>query len=190
MGILQGKKGVVFGVANKRSIAWAIAESLEGEGAQIAVTFQGERVKEGVESLSASLKHCIPLECDVSQAQDVRRVFDVLAKKWGKLDFLIHSIAFAQSEDLQGEFIKTSHDGFRQALMISAYSLTHVAREGRSLLEKADNGGSIVTLSYLGGERAIPNYNVMGVAKAALENSVRYLANDLGPSNIRVHPDI
>ncbi len=187
MQMLQGKKGVIFGVANKRSIAWAIAESLSREGAELAITYQGDRVKENVDSLSKSLSNCTPLPCDVTNDTDVRNIFSSLSKKWGKLDFLIHSVAFAQAEDLQGEYIKTGADGFQQALMVSAYSLTRLTREARGLLEKSEGGGSVITLSYLGGEKAIPNYNVMGVAKAALENSVRYLANDLGPSNIRVN---
>jgi enoyl-[acyl-carrier protein] reductase I len=185
---MEGKKGIVFGVANKRSIAWAICQSLASQGAEIALTYQNERLEENARELAKALpKPAIVLKCDVANDQDAKNVFVSLEKQWGSLDFLVHSLAFAKTEELEGEYLKTTREGFALAHDISAYSLTLLAREARPLLAKAPQGGSIITLTYLGGERAIQNYNVMGVAKAALESSVRYLAADLGASNIRVN---
>jgi enoyl-[acyl-carrier protein] reductase I len=183
--LLKGKKGIVFGVANKRSIAWAIAQELSGAGAELAFTYQGEKLKEKVEELVRGLPGESPLfPCDVTREEDVRAVFAGLKQRFGGLDFLIHSIAFANREDLEGEFLNTSRAGYLLAQEISSYSLTSLAREAAPLMT---DGGSIVTLSYIGGERVVPGYNVMGVAKAALEASVRYLAADLGPRKIRVN---
>ena len=187
-GLMEGKKGIVFGVANKRSIAWAICQSLATHGAEIALTYQNERLEENAKELAQSLPRVSTvLKCDVSSDQDVKNVFSELDKKWGSLDFLVHSLAFAKSEELEGEYLKTTREGFALAHDVSAYSLTLLAREARPLLAKAADGASIITMTYLGGERAIQNYNVMGVAKAALESSVRYLAADLGASKIRVN---
>ncbi len=183
--LLQGKKGLVFGVANRRSIAWGIAQALQRSGARLAFAYQGERLKEKVEELTKELPGPPPLySCDVSRDDDIRGVFDAAARDLGGLDILVHSIAFAQREDLERDFVETSRAGYLTAQEISAYSLVALAREAAKLMA---NGGSIMTLTYLGGERVIPRYNVMGVAKAALESSVRYLASDLGPKKIRVN---
>lgn len=183
--LLQGKNGLIFGVANKRSIAWAIAKACSDAGARLAFTYQGEKIKRKVEDLVADLPGESPvLPCDVTREDEIPPVFAALRESFGKLDFLVHSIAFARREDLEGAFVNTSRDGYLMAQEISSYSLTAVAREAAPLME---SGGSIITMTYLGGERAIPGYNVMGVAKAALEASVRYLACDLGPSGIRVN---
>ena len=183
--LLRGKNGIIFGVANKRSIAWGIAQRLAQAGAQLAFTYQGEKLKTKVAELAKTLPGESPLcECDVTRAEDIKAVFDEVGQCWGSLDFMIHSIAFAQREDLEGRFVDTSRDGYLVAQEISSYSLTALAREATPLFK---NGGSIVTMSYLGGERVVPGYNVMGVAKAALESSVRYLASDLGPQGIRVN---
>lgn len=185
-GLMSGKKGVIFGVANKRSIAWAIAQSLHGSGAELAITYQNERLEDNARELAAGLPGTKTLRCDVGVEAELKNVFTELDKSWGKIDFLVHSLAFAKSEELEGEYLQTSSDGFNLALSVSAYSLTAILREAKPLLLKA-GGGSVVTLTYLGGERAVPGYNVMGVAKAALDSSVRYLAMDLGPSNVRVN---
>lgn len=184
---LKGKKGLILGVANKRSIAWAIAQSVSREGAEIAFTYQGERIKENVEELARSLNPDSPvLACDVMEEAQVDALFAAIDKLWGGLDFLVHAIAYAKAEDLNGSYTKTQKDGFDTALGVSAYSLTRVVHKATPLFEKR-GGGSVVTLTYLGGQRVTPGYNVMGVAKAALECSVRYLAYDLGPKNIRVN---
>ncbi len=183
--LLQGKHGLIFGVANKRSIAWAIAKACSDAGARLAFTYQGEKIKRKVEDLVADLPGESPvLPCDVTHEDEIPPVFAALRESFGKLDFLVHSIAFARREDLEGAFVNTSRDGYLMAQEISSYSLTALAREAAPLME---SGGSIITMTYLGGERAIPGYNVMGVAKAALEASIRYLACDLGPSGIRVN---
>ena len=184
-GLMEGKKGIVFGVANKRSIAWAICQSLAGAGAQLTITYQNERLEENAKDLSKDLKDSVILRCDVQNEAEVKSVFGQIESKWGSLDFLVHSLAFAKAEELEGEYIKASKEGFLLALEVSAYSLTLLAREARGLLSKS--GGSIVAMTYIGGERAVPGYNTMGVAKAALESSIQYLANDLGPQNIRVN---
>ena len=183
--LLKGKKGIVLGVANKRSIAWAISQACSAAGAELAFTYQGEKVRPKVEDLAQSLPGESPLySCDVTKEGDVEAVFRDLGERFGRLDFLVHSLAFAQREDLEGDYINTSREGYLLAQEISSYSLTHVAREAAPLME---GGGSVITMSYLGGERAVPGYNVMGVAKAALEASVKYLACDLGKIGVRVN---
>jgi len=183
--LLEGKLGLVLGIANKRSIAWGIAQSVSREGARLAVTYQGERLEENVRELAQGLKDPLILPCDVAKDADLDAVAESVRKEWGGVDFLVHAVAYALREELDGEFLNTSRDGYRIAQEISAYSLTALARRVAPLMQ--GRGGSIVTLSYLGGERVVPHYNVMGVAKAALECSVRYLANDLGPRGIRVN---
>lgn len=185
--LLEGKKGLIFGVANKRSLAWAIAQSCARDGAELAFTYQTERLKDNVTSLASSINSSNVFVCDAVDESQVKAVVAEIEKAWGRLDFLVHAIAFAKAEELEGEYIKASQDGFQLAMTVSAYTLTAVSRIARPLLAKAEKGGSIITLTYLGGERVMPGYNVMGVAKAALESSVRYLANDLGPENIRVN---
>jgi enoyl-[acyl-carrier protein] reductase I len=183
--LLDGKKGLVLGIANKRSLAWGIAQAVSREGAQLAVTYQGERLEENVRELAVSLKDPLILPCDVSRDEDLDVLMASVQKEFGGLDFVVHAVAFALREELDGEFVNTSREGYRLAQDISAYSLTALARRAAPLMEGRQ--GSIVTLSYLGGERVVPHYNVMGVAKAALEMSVRYLASDLGPRGIRVN---
>lgn len=184
--LLKGKKGLVFGVANKRSIAWAIARTLAGHGAQLAFTYQGERLAEGVTELVHSLDPQSPLyPCDVNNDEEVKNLFQSVERDFGSLQFLVHAIAFAKKEDLEGRTVDTSPDGFRTALDISAYSLVKLVKAAEPLLEK--QGGSVVALTYLGSEKVVPNYNVMGIAKAALESSIRYLAYELGKKNIRVN---
>ena len=183
--LLKGKKIAVFGVANKWSIAWAITQALAAAGAQIALTYIDERTEEKVRSLATTLDNPLVLPCDVTQDDQIDTVFGKIKHEFGKLDGVIHAIAFAKKEELEGSFVKTSREGFRIALDISAYSLIALARAAAPLMEST--GGTIVTLTYLGGERVVPNYNVMGVAKAALECSVRYLAAELGQKNIRVN---
>jgi enoyl-[acyl-carrier protein] reductase I len=187
MSSFAGKRGLVLGVANKRSIAWAIARRLAEGGAQLAFTYQGERIEAGVRELAESVSSPLVTECDVRSDDDVRRVFGEVADAFGGgLDLLVHSVAFAAAEDLEGRFTDTPRDRFWMALDISAYSLVVCARAAEPLMEAA-GGGAIVTMTYLGGERAVPHYNVMGVAKAALDSSVKYLAWDLGQKNIRVN---
>jgi enoyl-[acyl-carrier protein] reductase I len=183
----EGKRGLVLGVANRRSIAWAIARRLAEEGAQLAFTFQGERIEKNVRELADTVTSPLITECDVRSDVDVARVFSEVADAFdGSLDLLIHSVAFAAAEDLEGRFTDTPRDRFWLALDVSAYSLVACSRAAEPLMEAA-GGGSIVTMTYLGGERAVPHYNVMGVAKAALDASVRYLAWDLGQKNVRVN---
>jgi enoyl-[acyl-carrier protein] reductase I len=186
-GRFEGKKGLVLGVANRRSIAWAIARRLASEGAELAFTFQGERIEAGVRELAETVSSPLVTECDVRSDDDLARVVDEVGAAFGgKLDVLVHSVAFAATEDLEGRFTDTPRDRFWLALDVSAYSLVALARTAEPLLE-AGGGGSILTMTYLGGERAVPHYNVMGVAKATLDASVRYLAWDLGSKNIRVN---
>ncbi len=184
--MLQGKTGLIFGVANRRSIAWAIARALAGAGAQLAFTYQGERLESGVRELAATVNSPLVLPCDVTRDEELDRVFDAVGEQLGGLDILVHCVAFAAREDLDGRYVDTSRANFLMSLDISAYSLTAMAKRAEPLMER-QGGGAILTLTYLGGERAMPNYNVMGVAKAALDASVRYLASDLGPKNIRVN---
>jgi enoyl-[acyl-carrier protein] reductase I len=182
--LLEGKKGLIIGVANKHSIAWAIAESAAREGAKLIFNYQGERLKENVEDLAATIKGSKVFPCDVSNDGEIATLMKNVEAEFGGLDFLVHSVAFAPREELTGEFINTSRQGFATALDVSAYSLVAVSRAALPLMK---DGGSIITLTYLGAERVVPHYNVMGVAKAALEASVRYLAHDLGPRGIRVN---
>ncbi|PWT91029.1 MAG: NADH-specific enoyl-ACP reductase [Blastocatellia bacterium] len=183
--MLENKVGIIFGVANKRSIAWATAQALHAAGARLAFTYQGERLKENVESLtSESMPGSLLLSCDVQDQEQVDATFHRIREEFGRLDFLIHSIAFAPREALSGQFLDTSREAFCTALEISAYSLPQLARSAAPLMNE---GGSIVSMSYYGAEKVVAGYNVMGVAKAALEASTRYLANDLGPRNIRVN---
>jgi enoyl-[acyl-carrier protein] reductase I len=182
-----GKRGLVVGVANRRSIAWGIARRLAEEGAQLAFTYQGERIEKGVRDLAETVSSPLVTECDVRSDDDVARVVREVAETFdGGLDVLVHSVAFAAAEDLEGRFTDTPRDRFWLALDVSAYSLVALAREAEPLMETS-GGGGILTMTYLGGERAVPHYNVMGVAKAALDSSVQYLAWDLGAKNIRVN---
>jgi enoyl-[acyl-carrier protein] reductase I len=186
-GRFEGKQALVLGVANRRSIAWAIAHRLADEGAQIAFTYQGERIEKNVRDLAETISSPLVTECDVRSDEDIARVFSEVAETFGGgLDILVHSVAFAAAEDLEGRFTDTPRDRFWMALDISAYSLVACARAAEPLME-ARGGGSILTMTYLGGERAVPHYNVMGVAKSTLDSSVRYLAWDLGFKNIRVN---
>src|SRR3954463_3008203 len=183
----EGKRGLVLGVANKRSIAWAIAKRLADAGAELAFTYQGERIEKSVRELAESVSSPLVTECDVRSDDDVARVFgEVGAAFDGGLDLLVHSVAFAAAEDLEGRFTDTPRDRFWLAVDVSAYSLVACVRAAEPLFENA-GGGSVVTMTYLGGERAVPHYNVMGVAKATLDSSVKYLAWDLGDKNIRVN---
>ena len=189
--LMKGKRGLVMGVANKNSIAWAIAQQLAAQGAEIAFTYQGDallrRVKPLAESLQAPGANSDPflLDCDVTNDQQMESVFHRLKEEWGEIDFLVHSIAFAGKDQLEGSFVdNTTREGFLSAMNISAYSFVDAARRASHMMSE---GGSMITMTYLGSERVIPNYNVMGVAKAALEASTRYLAADLGPRGIRVN---
>jgi enoyl-[acyl-carrier protein] reductase I len=183
----EGKRGLVLGVANKRSIAWAIARRLAAAGAELAFTYQGGRIEKSVRELAESLSSPLVTECDVRSDEDVARVFREVGEAFdGGLDLLVHAVAFAAAEDLEGRFTDTPRDRFWMALDVSAYSLVSCARAAEPLME-ARGGGSILTMTYLGGERAVPHYNVMGVAKATLDSSMRYLAWDLGEKNIRVN---
>jgi enoyl-[acyl-carrier protein] reductase I len=187
MSEFDGKRGLILGVANRRSIAWAIAKRLADRGAQLAFTYQGERIEKGVRELADSVASPLITACDVRSDDDVTRVFAEVGETFdGELDLLVHSVAFAAAEDLEGRFTDTPRERFWMALDVSAYSLVSCARAAEPLME-ARGGGSILTMTYLGGERAVPHYNVMGVAKAALDASVRYLAWDLGLKNIRVN---
>lgn len=186
-GRFEGKRALVLGVANRRSIAWAIARRLADEGARLAFTFQGERIEKSVRELAESVSSPLVTACDVRSDEDVARVFGEVGEIFGGgLDLLVHSVAFAAAEDLEGRFVDTPRDRFWLALDVSAYSLVACARAAEPLMEGA-GGGSILTMTYLGGERAVPHYNVMGVAKATLDSSVQYLAWDLGQKNIRVN---
>jgi enoyl-[acyl-carrier protein] reductase I len=183
----EGKRGLVLGVANKRSIAWAIARRLAEEGAQLAFTYQGERIEKSVRELAESVSSPLVTECDVRSDEDVVRVVQEAGEIFGgQLEILVHSVAYAAAEDLEGRFTDTPRDRFWMAIDVSAYSLIACARAVEPLMEAA-GGGSILTMTYLGGERAVPHYNVMGVAKATLNASVRYLAWDLGQKNVRVN---
>ena len=182
--MLKGKRGLVMGVANDRSIAWGIAKALADQGAELAFSYQGEAFGKRVEPLAASLGSDFLLDVDVTDDESLDRAFDQIGARWGGLDFLVHAIAFSDKNELTGRFIHTSRDNFKNSLTISCYSLIDLARRAQPLMT---NGGSIITLTYGGSNRVTPFYNVMGVAKAALESSVRYLANDLGPDGIRVN---
>lgn len=184
LGLLEGKYGLIMGVANDRSIAWGIAQQAAKHGAALAFTYQGEALEKRVRPLAESVGSSLVLSCDVTDEASVGSVFDEIAKTWGRLDFVVHAIAFSDKEELKGRYVETSRANFLRSLDISCFSFTDVCRRAEPLMT---NGGSLVTLSYLGAERVVPHYNVMGVAKAALEASVRYLAVDMGPKNIRVN---
>ena len=185
MSSLTGKLGIVFGVANKRSIAWAIAQAWHKAGARLAFTYQGERLKENVEELAGAFgADTLILPCDVTKDEEIATVFKTVGEKFGKLHLLLHSVAFAPKDALEGRFLNTSREAFRVAHDVSAYSLVGLARTAAPLMTE---GGSIVAMTYYGSEKVVPHYNVMGVAKAALEASTRYLAHDLGPQRIRVN---
>ncbi len=187
MPLLEGRTGIIFGVANKRSIAWGIAQALAREGMRLAFTYQGDRLKESVQELAATLDaEPLLLPCDVTNDGDVDVVFRAVAERFTKLDALVHSVAFAPREDLENEFVKTSREGFKTAQDISAYSLVVLTRAALPLMQVA-GGGAVLALTYLGAVKAVEGYNVMGVAKASLEASVRYLASNLGPQNVRVN---
>jgi enoyl-[acyl-carrier protein] reductase I len=184
MGLLTGKKGIILGVANDKSIAWGIAQKLHQEGAALAFTYLNEVFEKRVRPLAESLNADLILRCDVSKDAEIEGAFQEVEQKWGVLDFLVHSLAYAGREELRQPFHQTSREGFRLALDISAYSLVAVTRAALPMMK---NGGSVLTLTYLGAQRAVPNYNVMGVAKAALESTVRYLAAELGEKGVRVN---
>ena len=183
-GLMSGKKGLIVGVANNRSIAWGIAKACADQGAEIALTYQGEAFKKRVEPLAAELGALVAGHCDVTDIASLDAVFAFVEKSWGRLDFLVHAVAFSDKDELTGRYVETSRDNFLRTMDISVYSLTAMAKRAEPLMK---DGGSILTLTYYGAEKVMPHYNVMGVAKAALEASVRYLAVDLGGSNIRVN---
>lgn len=183
-GLMAGKRGLVMGVANKRSIAWGIAKACADAGAEVALTYQGDALKKRVEPLCADLGGILAGHCDVTDPDTIDAVFANLEKKWGKLDFLVHAIGFSDKDELTGRYVDTSPENFRMTMDISVYSFTSVAQRAEKLMT---DGGSMLTLTYYGAEKVMPNYNVMGVAKAALEASVKYLAVDLGKQNIRVN---
>jgi enoyl-[acyl-carrier protein] reductase I len=182
--LMQGKRGVVMGVANDHSIAWGVAKKLHEHGAEMAFTYQDEPFGKRVRPLAESLGAKIVIQCDAAKEEDLDRLFATLKKEWGSMDFVVHSIAYADKNELKGDYLDTSLSNFLNAMHISCFSFTSVAKRAKDLMTK---GGSMITFSYLGAERVMPNYNVMGIAKAALEASVRYLAVDLGPRNIRVN---
>lgn len=184
MGLLEGKRAVVFGVANRRSIAWAIARALSREGAEIAVTYENDRVEKMVRDCAEQIPGTLMLKADVKNDEEIAAIFDQLRDQWGRVDIVVHSIAWAPREDMEGRFVDTSRGGFAAALEISAYSLIAIARAAAPMMA---DGGSIMTMTYIASERVFPSYNVMGVAKSALESIVRYLAADLGPEGIRVN---
>ncbi|QMV04204.1 enoyl-ACP reductase FabI [Devosia sp. D6-9] len=181
---MAGKRGLIMGVANNRSIAWGIAKALHSQGAEIAFSYQGEALKKRVEPLAAEIGVDFLVECDVSDEAAMDATFAEIKQRWGKLDFVVHAIGFSNKDELEGRYIDTSRDNFKLTMDISVYSFTAVARRAEELMP---DGGSLLTLTYYGAEKYVPNYNVMGVAKAALEASVRYLATDLGSKNIRVN---
>lgn len=181
---MKGKRGLIMGIANNRSIAWGIAKALKDAGAELAFTYQGDALKKRVEPLAAELDGIVVGHCDVTDETTIDAVFAEVEKQWGKIDFLVHAIAFSDKDELTGRYVDTTPENFSKTMLISCYSLTTIARRAEKLMT---DGGAILTLTYFGAERVMPNYNVMGVAKAALEASVRYLAVDLGPSNVRVN---
>jgi enoyl-[acyl-carrier protein] reductase I len=183
-GFMAGKRGLIMGLANNRSIAWGIAKSAHAQGAQLAFSYQGDALRKRVEPLAAELGGIVVGHCDVTDSASIDAVFAEVKRAWGELDFVVHAIAFADKDELTGRYIETSEANFTKSMLISCYSLTAIAQRAEKLMGK---GGSILTLTYYGAEKWMPHYNVMGVAKAALEASVRYLAADLGPNNIRVN---
>ena len=182
--LMAGKRGLIMGVANNRSIAWGIAKAVVAQGAEVALTYQGDALKKRVQPLAAELGTSVVLPCDVTDKASVDALFSELERTWGRLDFLVHAIAFSDKNELDGRYVDTSEENFTQTMLVSCYSLTALARRAEKLMT---DGGSIITLTYYGAEKVMPHYNVMGVAKAALEASVRYLAADLGKNNIRVN---
>ena len=182
--LMKNKKGLVMGVANKRSIAWAIAKSLSNSGAEVALTYQGEVLKKRIAPLAKEINSSIVLECNVENDNDISKVFNEIKKKWKNIDFVVHAIAFSNREELKGKYLNTTKDNFKKTMHISCYSFTAVAREAEKIMT---NGGALLTLSYFGSEKYMPHYNVMGIAKSALEASVKYLAKDLGKKKIRVN---
>jgi enoyl-[acyl-carrier protein] reductase I len=182
--LMAGKKGLIMGVANERSLAWGIASAAHAQGAELAFTFQGDALKKRVEPLARSIGSDFVLPCDVTDARSMDAVFDAIKERWGRLDFMVHAIAFSDKEELKGQYIETTPENFAKTMHISCYSFTALCRRARPLMT---GGGSLLTLTYFGAERVMPHYNVMGVAKAALEASVRYLAEDLGKDRIRVN---
>ena len=184
MGILKGKKGVVMGVANNHSIAWGIAKKLAEQGAELCFTYQGESLLRRIEPLAQSIDNKFILECDVLNNESIKDTFSQIKKKWGSLAFVLHSIAFSDKNELKGKYVDSTRENFSNTMLISCFSFTEIAKEAYPIMT---NGGAMLTLTYDGSQRAVPNYNVMGVAKAALESSVRYLAADLGENNIRVN---
>jgi enoyl-[acyl-carrier protein] reductase I len=183
-GLMAGKRGLIMGVANNRSIAWGIAKACAEHGAELAFTYQGDALKKRVEPLAAEVNSDIVVACDVTDMASIDATFEEIKNKWGRLDFVVHAIAFADKDELQGRYVDTSADNFTKSHFISCYSFTAIAQRAEKLMT---DGGSLLTLTYYGAEKWMPHYNVMGVAKAALEASVRYMAADLGPKNIRVN---
>lgn len=183
-GLMEGKRGLIMGLANDKSLAWGIAKKLHEHGAEMAFSYQGEALKKRVGPLAEQLGSDFTFECDVSDMEALNRAFDTLKQRWNTIDFVVHAIGFSDKSELRGKYVDTSLDNFLMTMNISAYSLVAVAKRAREMMT---DGGSILTLTYYGAEKVIPHYNVMGVAKAALETSVQYLANDLGPENIRVN---
>jgi len=183
-GLMAGKRGIIMGVANNRSIAWGIAKSIHAQGGEIAFTYQGEALRKRVEPLAAEIGAIVAGDCDVSDEASIDAAFAEIENIWGKIDFLVHAIGFSDKDELTGRYVDTSPENFAKTMQISVYSFTSVARRAEKLMT---DGGSMLTLTYYGAEKVMPNYNVMGVAKAALEASVKYLAVDLGPKNIRVN---
>ena len=182
--LMAGKRGLVMGVANERSIGWGIAKAIAAAGGQMAFTFQGDALKKRVEPLAQSVGSKLVMECDVTDEASMDKVFAQIKKEWGSLDFLVHAIAYSDKEELKGQYVETSRDNFMKTMDISVYSFTALARRAAALMS---NGGAMLTMTYYGAERVMPHYNVMGVAKAGLEASVRYLATDLGGDGIRVN---
>ena len=182
--LMKNKKGLVMGVANNRSIAWAIAKSLSNSGAKVALTYQGEALKKRIDPLAKEINSSLVLECNVENDNDISKVFNEIKKKWKNIDFVVHAIAFSNREELKGKYLNTTKDNFKKTMHISCYSFTAVAREAEKIMA---NGGALLTLSYFGSEKFMPHYNVMGVAKSALEASIKYLAKDLGEKKIRVN---
>ena len=181
---MNGKKGLIMGVANEKSIAWGIAKAISEEGGELAFTYQGDAIKKRVFPLAESINSNLVMPCDVSDSNSVKKTFDEIKKKWGKLDFLVHAIGFSNKEELRGKYLDTSLENFKQTMHISCYSFTEACKYAENLMT---NGGSILTLTYYGSEQVMPHYNVMGLSKAALETSVKYIASDLGEKNIRVN---
>ncbi len=182
--LLKSKKGLIMGVANERSIAWGIAKTISNNGGEMAFTYQGDALKKRVEPLANSVNSDLVIPCDVTDPNSMKNTFEIIKDKWGKIDFLVHAIGFSNKDELRGKYVETSLENFNQTMLVSCYSFTEACRLAEPLMH---NGGSIITLTYYGSEQVMPHYNVMGVAKAALESSVRYLAVDLGEKNIRVN---